>query len=70
MKPQDILFFIAFIVFIVLRKPKPLVILGLICMIVSIPLFSSWVFFTAQRLVYYSVVFLTAASLILIYKRK
>jgi hypothetical protein len=64
MKPQDILFFVILAVLIGLRKPKYLVIAGLACIVLSIPLFHFWVFFTAQRLIMYSFGFLFIAVII------
>jgi hypothetical protein len=57
MKPQDILFIIALGVLIWKRNPTWFVIAGLGCLILSIPLFSFWVFFTAERLVSYAAAF-------------
>lgn len=61
MKPQDILFIIILIALLFLRKPRLLVLAGLICLFLSIPLFARWVFFTAERLDYYAAGFLLAA---------
>lgn len=61
MKPQDILFIIILLVFVFLRKPKLLVATGLICLLLSIPLFTFWVFFTAERLVIYAAGFFLAS---------
>lgn len=56
MKAQDILFFVLIsFLLIFLRKPKVIAILGLVSIILSIPLFQFWIFFTAQRLVWYGV---------------
>ena len=57
MKPQDILFIIILIGLFFLRKPRVFVWAGLICLFFSIPLFARWVFFTAERLVWYAAVF-------------
>lgn len=55
MKPQDIIFFIILLTLLfVARKPRVFVTMGLVCLLVSIPLFSFWVFFTAQKIVYYA----------------
>jgi len=70
MKPQDILFIVVLIALIVIRKPKLLVYAGLICLILSIPFFSFWVFFTAQRLTYYAPVFFFSAILLLLISNK
>jgi len=68
MKPQDILFILLLIILIGLRKPKILVLAGLICLILSMPLFSFWVFFTAERLVMYAAGFFLV-SLVLFWFR-
>lgn len=54
MKPQDIVFLVILMVLIIMRKPRLLVGAGLLCLLLSIPLFAGWVFFTAQRLTYYA----------------
>jgi hypothetical protein len=55
MKPQDILFFILFVVFFLWRKSMKLTtIAGLLCLFFAIPLFATWTFFTAQRLTWYA----------------
>ncbi len=64
MKIQDILFVIILIIFLWRRNPRWLVAAGLSCLILSIPLFYMWVFFTAQRLVYYAAGFLLFATLL------
>jgi len=57
MKPQDILFFALGVLLLFSRKPKYFVFAGLFCLILAIPLFSAWIFFTAERLVWYAAVF-------------
>jgi len=54
LKPQDLLFIAVFILLLIKRDPKIFAAAGLSCLIVSIPLFSQWVFFTAQRLVWFA----------------
>lgn len=66
MKPQDILFIIILVALLVLRKPKILVWFGLISLLLSIPLFANWVFFTAERLVMYALGFLLSAIILFI----
>lgn len=68
MKPQDILFIIVLVglLFKFWRKPQIIIIAGTVCLIASIPLFSVWIFFTAQRLVYYSLGFLTLGIICLL----
>jgi len=64
MKPQDIAFFIGALAVIVLRKPKIAALLGLISLIIAVPLFAKWVFFTAERLTYYAAGFFLVAIII------
>lgn len=62
MKIQDVGFIVIFLVlFAFIRKPKWFAAAGLICLGLSIPLFGFWIFFSAQRLVYYAAAFFTAA---------
>lgn len=61
MKPQDIVFLIVFIALIVKRSFKLAVSLGLVCLLLAIPLFANWIFFTAQRLTYYAAAFIALA---------
>lgn len=57
MKIQDIIFFIVFALLLFKRDSKWMVIGGLICLVLSIPLFSFWIFFTAERLTWYAAAF-------------
>ncbi len=70
MKPQDILFIILLLVLLGVRKPRLLVGAGLVCLLLSIPLFSHLVFFTAERLVMYAGGFLFAAIIFSFIKDK
>jgi len=72
MKIQDFGFIIVAILLIYKRNPRWLVIGGLICLILSIPLFSVWIFFTAQRLTYYAAAFFLMAILLylILYRTK
>ena len=54
MKIQDILFLIFLTFLVYKRNPKYLFLAGIFSLILSIPLFYFWVFFTAQRLVEYA----------------
>lgn len=54
MKPQDIIFFAVLAILIWKRNSKLSVVVGLIALTVSIPLFATWTFFTAERLVWYA----------------
>lgn len=61
MKPQDIAFLIVFLIVLFKRSFKLSVGLGLACLILAIPLFANWIFFTAQRLTYYAAAFIFLA---------
>ncbi len=67
MKPQDIVFLLAFAILIWKRRTDWMVIVGILCLVVSMPLFATWIFFTAQRLVVYAfVLFITAVIIMLV----
>lgn len=55
MKIQDIGFFIIFIFLILSKRPRWAVIIGLFFLFLAIPLFSFWIFFSAERLTWYAV---------------
>jgi len=69
MKIQDIAFIIILLILIFRKNPRELVFAGLVSLALSIPLFSFWIFFTAQRLVFYAVI-LIASSLIVYHFKK
>jgi hypothetical protein len=54
MKIQDFAFLFIFLLLLVKRNPKLTVVLGLLALFFSIPLFSFWIFFTAERLTFYA----------------
>ena len=68
MKPQDIAFIVIFIALIIYRKPKLLVAAGLACLLISMPLFAKWIFFTAERLTWYAAAFFLIAILVNLYQ--
>jgi hypothetical protein len=70
MKPQDILFIIILLAVLVLRKPKYAALLGLTCLILAMPLFQFWVFFTAERLVMYGAAFLLVSCILLGFEKR
>ena len=57
MKPQDIGFFLVFIALLFFKKPRLLLIAGLVSWVLAIPLFATWTFFTAERLTWYGAAF-------------
>lgn len=68
MKPQDIVFIVMLIVFIALKKPKLPAAAGLSCLLISMPLFAKWIFFTAERLTWYAAAFFLLAIVVNIWK--
>lgn len=68
MKPQDILFIIVFIALLITCRKRSSVFVwaGITCLAVSIPLFSFWIFFTAQRLVYYASGFILVGIIVML----
>ncbi len=70
MKPQDIFFVVVFGLLLVIRKPQLLVWAGLVSLVLAIPLFATWTFFTAERLTWYAAAFFAAAILISTFFRR
>jgi hypothetical protein len=70
MKIQDIGFIVVLLVLLCWRNPKLLIAAGLISLILSIPLFSAWIFFTAQRLTYYAAAFFLVAIVLYLISNK
>ncbi len=64
MKLQDIGFFVVFAGLLLTKRPKLLVIAGLISFALAIPLFATWTFFTAERLTWYGAAFILASLLV------
>ena len=64
MKPQDIAFFAAYAILLFLRTPRLFVWAGLGSLVLAIPLFSFWIFFTAERLTWYAAAFFLTFILI------
>jgi hypothetical protein len=54
MKIQDVGFLLVLVVLIILRKPRWFVYAGLGSLMLAIPLFAKWIFFTAERLTWYA----------------
>lgn len=64
MKPQDIIFFLILAFLIYKRKSRWLVIVGILSLLISIPLFAKWIFFTAERLTWYAAGFFFIACIL------
>ncbi|MFH0749520.1 MAG: hypothetical protein V1917_01220 [Candidatus Gottesmanbacteria bacterium] len=70
MKPQDIGFIIVLCILLVLRREKLFVSAGLLCFLLAIPLFATWIFFTGERLVWYGAAFVFVGIILSIVKGK
>jgi len=57
MKIQDIVFVLLFLFVFWRRNERLSIIIGLICLLLAIPLFKFWIFFTAERLTWYAAAF-------------
>jgi hypothetical protein len=57
MKPQDIAFFVVFILLLYKNNPRLAAGVGILCLLIAMPLFAKWVFFTAERLTWYAAAF-------------
>ena len=64
MKIQDLLFILIFLGILWLRRPRIVVITGLACFLLSIPLFHFWIFFTAERLTWYAATFILLGTIL------
>ncbi len=70
MKIQDIIFVVILLILIFIRRQRLFVVTGLVCLVLSIPLFYLWIFFTAQHLVYYAAGFFLSAIILLFIQKK
>jgi len=57
MKIQDIVFLVLFALLAYKQSPKLSAASGIIALIIAIPLFTFWVFFTGERMVWYAAAF-------------
>jgi len=65
MKIQDVSFILVFLVVFWLRRPRLALMIGLLCLLLAIPLFKFWIFFTAERLTWYAAGFFLLAIIFL-----
>jgi hypothetical protein len=70
MKIQDILFLIFFTLLLFKHKENSFISLGLACFLLAIPLFYFWIFFTAERLIWYGGLLILAEVIYKLYKLK
>lgn len=64
MKIQDLVFFAVFTGLLYRRDARLFAAAGLVMLIVSIPLFAAWIFFTAERLTWYAAACFVASVII------
>lgn len=57
MKIQDIIFILVLLILIYKKDPRWSVVAGLASLSLSMPLFATWTFFTAERLTWYAASF-------------
>lgn len=69
MKPQDIIFFVSLALLLALRRPVLFVWAGLGCLVLAIPLFATWTFFTAERLTWYAAGFFLSSIVLFFVNR-
>lgn len=62
-KIQDLAFILVFLLVVWRRNIKLAVVIGLGCLVLAIPLFKFWIFFTAERLTWYAAAFFTLGIL-------
>ena len=72
MKIQDILFVILLILPIVVKRAnaRVFIILGIVMIMLSVPFFYMWIFFTAQRLIMYGAGFILVGIVLMLIKQR
>lgn len=70
MKIQDLGFLLMFALVFSLARPRLSVALGLFCLVLAMPLFAGWIFFTAERLTWYAAAFFALAILQILWEGK
>lgn len=61
MKVQDVVFVLVFVYLFYKRNPAFPALAGIISLLLAIPLFTFWIFFTAERLTWYAAGFFLLA---------
>jgi len=71
MKPQDILFFVVILFLVFLKRNVKITAgIGICCLLIAIPLFAKWIFFTAERLTWYAAAFFLLAIIFSVLEKK
>jgi len=68
-KFQDLVFLLVFVTICLIRDWKLATIIGLVALLFAVPLFKLWIFFTAERLTWYSAAFILLAIVLLAIKK-
>lgn len=69
-KIQDVIFVMVLFLLLWLGRRRLFVAAGLCCFFVAIPLYSQWIFFTAQRLVMYGAFFMFISVIVSLINKK
>lgn len=64
MKIHDIIFGIVFVIILIKRRSQIAALAGIGCLLLAMPLYAKWIFFTAQRLVWFAAAFFSLALII------
>lgn len=70
MASQDYLFLVILSIVVYFRSALVSTVVGLCCIVFALPLFALWIFFTAERLTWYSVTFFLLAIIFTLSKSK
>lgn len=70
MKIQDLIFFLIFLLIVWRRSSRWATLIGLGCLILAIPLFKLWLFFSAERLTWSAAAFFAYATVLGIMRAK
>lgn len=70
MKIQDIVFLLVLVFLIYKKSPKWAAWAGIFLLILAIPLFATWTFFTAERLTWYAASFFLLSIVLNFFKKK
>lgn len=70
MKIQDLIFIIALVVLLYKKNVRFVILTGIFFLVIALPLFTFWIFFTAQRLVYFAALFFFISAVFLLFKKE
>lgn len=64
MKPQDLVFVVLLAFLLYKKSPRLAAGFGIVSLLLSIPLFYRWIFFTAERLTWYAAAFFLLSTIL------